>query len=1046
MNKKSFVSHEFFTKLKFIFNKFKNQSYNNIAGNSGKKPFFIYMFSLLSLFSFFIIPDGSSQIPFTDKEVSSEFNRAMDLYNKEKYPAAIRLFDSFIKSPEKYSLLEVSQAEYYSAMSAIKVFNTDAEYRMVMYIATHPESPRINEARLALGDYFYQNKNYRKAVTYYESVNRQQLEGEKLSEYFFRLGYSLYIKGDKPRALLMFSEIKDIDTEYTSPAVYYFAHIAYEEKMYETAMEGFTRLKDDETFGGIVPFYIVQILYLQKDYDGILAIAPDLLNSAGKERAVELYRFIGDAYYNKGNYTEALPYLEKYAAGAKASDRENKYQLGYSYYKTGDIDKAIKIFLEIGSRSDLVSQNIWNVLGDCYLQKGDKKRAQLAFGEASKMDFDKGIKEESLFNYAKLTYETSYSPFGETIAAFQEYIELYPGSPRIQEAYDYLVATYTQLKNYKAALASLDKIQKKDSRLEEAYQRVAFYRGLELFKNLEFGNSIDMFDKSLRYEKYDRPIRARTIYWRGEAYYRLAQYDKARDDYELFMGIPGSRLLAEYDLVRYNLGYANFNLGDYSNALDQFQTFQQGATNARPDVTADAMNRIADSYYIATKYPQAINYYDRVIDYGAVDGDYAMFQKGFSLGLMNDQRGKVNVLSSLATKYPSSAYLPNAIFERGRAYVVLEDFKMGEADFNSVISNYPSSPFVPRAILQLGLLYYNIGDNLKAIAQYKKVVEGYKSTPEARYAMTGLRNAYVDMNDVESYFTYTRTLDGYGDVNMAEKDSLLYNSGENLYMTGRYDKASEIFKSYLTEFPNGSFKQNAQYYLAESLRSRGEIDEALKLYTDLSSEQGSQFLEQALIAASGILYDKEEYETALGYYEKLEQSASSDENRQTALAGQLRSAYQVGDAGKTIAAAGKLNSLKGIPEELTREATFMSAKAKYSLDNLDEALAEFRKVAKEVTSAEGAESKYRVAEILYKKDQTAQAEEVISQFVDQNSPHQYWMARIFLLLADISIKKGDILQARATLQSLKDYYSVGDDGILDEVKAKQDLLEAEKQN
>ena len=32
------------------------------------------------------------------------------------------------------------------------------------------------------------------------------------------------------------------------------------------------RLKDDETFGGVVPFYIVQILYLQKDYNGILSM------------------------------------------------------------------------------------------------------------------------------------------------------------------------------------------------------------------------------------------------------------------------------------------------------------------------------------------------------------------------------------------------------------------------------------------------------------------------------------------------------------------------------------------------------------------------------------------------------------------------------------------------------------------------------------------------------------------------------------------------------------------------------------------------------
>ena len=368
---------------------------------------------LILIFSFLLIfiIQISSQVPFTGKEIGSEFNRGMELFNKEKYPAAIRLFDSFIKSDDKSNLILVAEAEYYSAIAALKLFNPDAEYRMIMFISTHPESPRINEARLSLGDYFYQNKNYRKAVTYYESVNRQELKADKLAEYFFRLGYSLYIKGDKSRALLMFSEIKDIDTEYTPPAVYYFSQIAYEQKMYQTAMEGFMRLKDDETFGGVVPFYIVQILYLQKDYDGILSMAPDLLKSAGKERAVELYRFIGDAYYNKENYKEALPYLEKYSTGAKASGREDKYQLGYCYYKTGEIDKAIKIFLEIGARSDLLSQNIWNILGDCYLQKGDKKRAQFAFGEASKLNFDKKIKEESLFNYAKLTYETSIFSF-----------------------------------------------------------------------------------------------------------------------------------------------------------------------------------------------------------------------------------------------------------------------------------------------------------------------------------------------------------------------------------------------------------------------------------------------------------------------------------------------------------------------------------------------------------------------------------------------------------------------------------------------------------
>jgi TolA-binding protein len=125
-----------------------------------------------------------------------------------------------------------------------------------------------------------------------------------------------------------------------------------------------------------------------------------------------------------------------------------------------------------------------------------------------------------------------------------------------------------------------------------------------------------------------------------------------------------------------------------------------------------------------------------------------------------------------------------------------------------------------------------------------------------------------------------------------------------------------------------------------------------------------------------------------------------------------------------------------MPAELVREATFIRAKARYSLNEFDEALVDFRKTATEITSVEGAESKYRVAELLFRNGNTEESEKVVTQFIDQNSPHQFWMAKVFLLLADISIKKGDSLQARATLQSLKEYYTVGNDGILDEVRTK----------
>lgn len=987
---------------------------------------------------------SAAQVSITAGAISDEFGTAMELFGKEKYAAAIRIFDRIAAGDEALTV-RGAEAAYWGSIASMRLFHPDAEPRMLAFIGSYPASPRINDAWNELGDFFYQSKNHRKAADYYEKVHRLELSPDKLEIYFFRRGYSLMMRGDRPGAMLMFSELKDIDTDFRSPSLYYFSHLAYEDGKYQTALEGFMKLRDDETFGGVVPFYIVQILYLQKDYDAILEIAPGLLNKAGRDREVELYRFIGDAWYNKGDYKKALEYLEKFSGSTRISSREDKYQLAFSYYKTGEPDKAIKILNEIYSPDDLLSQNAWVVLGACYLQKGDKYRARLTFGAASKMNFDRQLKEEALFNYAKLTYETSASPFGEAIAAFQEYINEFPGSGRVDEAYNYLVMTYIQARNYQAALTSLDKIARKNAPLEEAYQRVAFFRGLELFRNLQFDQAIEMFDKSLRYASHSRELRARAVYWRGESYYRKGDYSSALGDYKEYMGIPGSSATGEYRMVRYNLGYTYYNTEDYTAALNMFRAFEADPDKRQPDILADARNRIADCYYIATEYRQAVSYYDMVIGYGKVDADYAMYQKGFAQGLMNSQQGKIETLTLLMNQFPGSYLVPDALFERGRAYVAVNENRKGEGDFLAVINRHPSSAFVPRAHVQLGLLYFNLGENQKSVEQYKTVIEKHRSTAEARGALTGLRNVYVDMNDIESYFAYVKTLgSGYADVNVSERDSLLFKSGENFYMAGNCDRAVQTFEGYLKEFPTGFFVVNARFYLAECLFAAGRNTEAYVHYLDLSKLQNFEYAEQVLGALADISFDREEFEQSLQWYDQLEKIVTRRESLVNIYAGQLRSAAWLENQAKTISYADKIIGGTGMPEELVREAAFLAAKAHLSQNRNQDALKYFRMTSGEVVSAEGAESKYRVAQILFSDGQVAESEKVVNDFIEMNSPHQYWMARIFILLSDISIAKGDKLTARATLQGLLDYYGTDNDGILDEVKAKlQDLSKQE---
>lgn len=996
----------------------------------------IIILSLLVVSNSIII--GQKSEPYT-RELS-DFERAKHLFNKEKYAMAIRLFDDYVKEAGDRVSNETAEAEYLAAISSARLYNGDAEYRMNRFVADYPDNPLANEGWLELAENYYQAKNYRSALRYYERVDRLELADDQLPSYYFKFGYSHFMDGDRKRAMLFFSELTDIDTEYTKPAIYYYSYIAYEQKMYRTAYDGFVRLMGDESFGQVVPFYIVQIMYILEDYNGILEMAPQLIADAGEDRKSELYRLIGDAYFKKGDYQSAARNLEEHLERAVRTGRDGSYQLAYCYYMNEEYDKAIKLFQEVTRRRDELGQHAYYLLGDCFLKKDQKDMARAAFSSASKMEYDRDIKEEALFNFAKLTYETVYSPFGEVIRAFQEYIEEFPASEHIEEAYEYLVSAYMKVKNYRAAIQSLDRITYKDERLERAYQKVAFLRGLELYKNLNLNSAVGMFEKSLQYGQYDRSIRARAHYWKGETLYRLNETERALEEYQAFIGTPGSSSLDENNMVAYNMGYIYYNEGKYTEALRWFKNFESSGSGVRGRLITDVYNRIADCYYINTDYSQAISYYDRVIENSDTGADYALFQKGFALGLMHDQDSKTRVLTKMIDEYPSSILIPNALFERGRAYVGLSKDIEGERDFLKIINSHQNSVFVPRAIVQLGLLYYNRGENERAIARFKEVIEKFQSTPEARNAITGLRNTYVEMNDVESYFAYVRGLEGYADVSSTERDSLLYVSGENLYIEGNCGRASQIFRNYLNEFTQGSFRLNACFYLAECLIEEGNTDEALKYYSEVALTPNNPFLEKTYQSLSGIYYLKEMYDSSYYYYDELERVAELPGNELKAMVGKMRSAYNMGDAQKTISSSKRLLESDLVTQELAREASFKSAKSDYALGNYERALSGFRRVAVEVTSSEGAESKYRVAQILFTQGDINAAETLIYEFIDQNTPHQYWMARMFILLADISIKRGDDFQARATLQSLKDYYQVDDDGILDEVNAKLNEL------
>ena len=957
-----------------------------------------------------------------------DLREGLELFNKEKYSAAQERFASYLDRTGGTETISQIDAAYYNAVCALRLEHQNASSLIESFIDRYPESPRVNQARFEMANYLFSQEKYQRAIRWYEQMKTKKLTDKERYQWVFNTAYCYFSQKDYKKAETLFFEIANQEGDKQADAGYYYAYIQYLNGNYETALGYFLDLQDNRQYGGIVPFYIAQVYYLQEKYDKVIEFAPGLLSKADPDQKTEIARIIGDAYFRNNQYAEAIPYLEQYRAGIRKMSREEHYQLGFAYYQGGQLDEAVSELEQVKDGDDNLSQNSNHLLGGILISLDEKMKARSAFRKAASLEHDKKIQEEALLNYAKLSFDLSIS--GETLRAFEEFLEKFPDSPHLDDAYDYLVKVFMNTRNYKEALSTMDRIPQKNADIRAAYQRIAYYRGLELFNNLDFREAIDHFDKSLVYETFNPRLKALAYYWRGEAWYSMKGYDQAIRSYNQFLNSSGAFNLPEYNLAYYNLGYSYFNKKDYPEAMAWFRKYINRANRNDAKLLADSHNRVGDCYFMSQTYWQAIDYYDKALSFREEDADYSAFQKGFCLGLVQRPNKKIETLNDLIHDFPKSRYADDALFEIARSYIDLDNREEAIRNFRNLIESYPSSSYVRKSYLQLALIYYNNDQNTQALDFYKKVITSWPESQEARDAMAGVKNIYMAENRVDEYFTYVKSVGQGGDISVNEQDSLTYMAAESIFMKGDCDRAKQSFAQYISRFPNGYFLVNAHYYMADCHFRAAEYDRALSSYEWILSKGGSDFSELALSRTGAIYYQKKDYRKSLEIYRQLAEKAEVRTNLVDARLGIMRCTYNLEDYPAVVKAANDMLLTDKITAEVIREATYKLAKASYATGDLDGALDAFGVLAEDVKNIEGAESKYQKAQILFNRGDEDKAEAEVLDFLNKNTTHQYWLARAYILWAEIYLARDDYFQAKATLQILKENYSGTADDIL----------------
>lgn len=964
----------------------------------------------------------------------TDFDKAVALYKDKQYQAAQILFNKVKTINSNYEVK--SDCAYYSANCAIRLEQSGADAMMEDFVKDYPTSSKQNQAFIEVAHYYFEQGNYPQALKYFDRVDEGSMTNEEREKFNFQKGYCFFSAKNKKEADKYFNKVAN-SKEFGSQAKYYLGYMAYETDNYKEATQYFDQVQDQDKYKEKMSYFQADMNFKLGNFQKAIDLGVPQLSKSNAEEKSELNKIIGESYFNLKQYDKALPYLKEYRGKKGKWNNTDFYQLGYAYYKAGNYESAIGEFNKIIGGQDSVAQNAYYHLGESYLKVGKKQEALNAFKTASEMEFEAKIQEDAYLNYAKLSYEIG-NPYQSVPEVLMGYLNKYPQTAYKQEIENLLINSYITSKNYKEALSLLEKNKNPQNR--PAYQKVAFYRGLELYTDGNYNEALTLFKKSIA-EPRDAKFTARATFWKAETEYNLDQFSEALIGFKQFAGSAEAKNVPEAKNADYNLAYTYFKLKEYESAAKHFQEYINVSKDDRVRLN-DAYLRMGDSYFVTTKYWPAMDAYNKAIELRSVDADYAHFQKAISYGFVGKNDLKIENLNSFMKAHPKSKYADDALYELGNTYVTQNNVSKAVETYDRLENDYSGSSYVSKAILRQGLVYYNNDKDQQALVKFKEVVAKFPRTEEANEAVATARLIYMDNNKVDEYAAWVKTLD-FVEVSNADLDNDTYNAAEKQYLQNNSKQAVSGFSGYLANFPNGLHALKANFYLAQLYFADGLGTNAIPNYEYVIGKSRNEFTEQSLARLCEIYLKNKTYDKAVPVLQRLESEADFPQNVTFAQSNLMKCYYEQKEYANAVIYADKVLANAKTDDKVKSDAQIIVARSAIKTNDevkAKEAYAKLQKIAKGELAAEAL---FYDAYFKNKEGKFEVSNTLVQKLAKDYSGYKYFGAKGLIVMAKNFYGLKDSFQATYILESVIKNFATYED-VVAEAQTELDFIKGEE--
>lgn len=893
------------------------------------------------------------------------------------------------------------------------------------YLNKYPESPVRDHVKFHYALYCFNEGDYAAAQASFEGTDPKSLSREERDEYLFKKGFCHLRSGERGKASGIFANITG--GKYHTASLYYLGYIKYMEQDFNGAIPLLEMAQRDSRFSQACAYHILESKFMLKDYSYVTGNGPAIMEGLGNQYRPQAARILSESFYAINRPTEAGYYYGIYSTSAGNITRRDNFYAGMIAYTLKQYRNAAEQFQLVASPTDSIGQSAYYHLGQCYIQLKNKHSAQEAFRMASATGFDKNIQEDASFNHAKLTFDLN-----RNIAPFSEYLAKYPASnSKWDEIHNYMASAFIMEQEYEKAVAALQKMKTPQRETYRKLQKASLLRGLQLAASNSYTNAADWFKDAISYTSRTGNTSVGNLaqFWLAECLYRKDNFQESLQMLEKLCADPQFRQSAEYPAAVYNTGYNHFKAGNYPAAIESFATYVAMPQSAG-EYGDEARMRLADSYFMNRNWQQAAQLYNDIAQSESYGNLYAPLQSAVAYGLLSQEDEKIGVLKEITSnEHAGKPLYTQALYELGRTYVQNNRDEEALQVLDQLINNPPDSLYYHKALLEAGMISANRGNTEEALVYYRQIVEGKAVTEETQSALAGIENIYREQNRSGEYLEYLDKIGLSETKSASERETMLFNSAEQIFLSGNWTAALNSLQSFLKQFPDGAKSAQATFYIAESYNKLGKAEAAAGAYMEVMSRgTADAFSEIATLNYAKLSYQLQRYEEAARGYESLEQIARLGNNRMEGSIGKMRSLYNMGSCREAINACNALlTSLPfqdgSVKPETRRETLYIKAKSLLGEGERESANALLGELSANPSDKYGSEAAWLLILDAYDAGEFEKVEELTFALSDSGTQETYWLAKSFITLGDSYAERDNLEQAKATFESIKENYT-----------------------